>query len=74
MMDGIPVTQKQEPLVKQRLSHTEKIGKGLFMKKRRYHYIIRFYKIVGDDIILLTVKARYGKEFMRKENKNENRV
>lgn len=28
-----------------------------------------YYKYKGEDLILLTAKARYGKEFLRKEKK-----
>jgi hypothetical protein len=33
-----------------------------------------YYKLINDDIMLLTVKARYGKDFSREGEKNEIRI
>ena len=33
-----------------------------------------YYKLINDDIMLLTVKARYGNNFYREGEKNEIRI
>ena len=33
-----------------------------------------YYKNKNDKIVLLTAKARYGKDFLKKEKADENRI
>lgn len=47
---------------------TIKNGKGKYFEEKE---VWVYYKIVNNELVLLTVKARYGRNFPRGEKRNE---
>ena len=48
-----------------------KIWEGKLFEEKE---VCVYYKIVNDSIVLLTAKARYGKDFLKERGSNEVRV
>lgn len=71
MKDGKQQMPKPEPLEKYSYSYINRMWEGELFEEKE---VSVYYKLVNDTMILLTVKARYGKGFLKEGEDNETRI